>query len=196
MRGAMAEMAEMTALPRIGDSGNKYCPAVQLNIARPQLYTSRTFIRYLSYRLTYILVGDGLTEQGVFGGEHIDQGDSPCGLSAMVPCSDLPQGYEAGRFHLLSLGVYVVLDRIPVVYFTGRLLHGGTPPLAPPTATQVETWAYRCVLIFYPASRMISGSTQVYMAASGIPDRGITLPHELFSARYISHNRYNFPYVV
>ena len=118
----------------------------------------------------------------MFGGDHTDQGDSPCGLSAMVPCSDLPDGYEAGRFHLLSLGVFIVLDKIPVVYFTGRLLHGGTPPLAPSTVTHIEPWAYRCVLIFYPASRIISGSTQVYMAASGIPDRGITLPHEIFTA--------------
>ena len=44
MREAMGEMADMTAMPRIGDSGNKYCPSVQLNIARPQLYTSRKFI--------------------------------------------------------------------------------------------------------------------------------------------------------
>ena len=142
------------------------------------------YIYYVVALLTRYLE-NGLTEQGMFGGEHTDQGDSPCGLSAMVPCSDLPPGYQAGRFHLLSLGVYVVLDQIPVVYFTGRLLHGGTPPLAPPSATEVEQWAYRCVLIFYPASRIISGSTQMYMAASGIPDRGITLPYEMFTARYV-----------
>lgn len=40
MRDIMADMADMLALPRIGDSGNVYCPAVQLNLARPQLYTS------------------------------------------------------------------------------------------------------------------------------------------------------------
>ena len=40
MRDAMADMADMVAMPRIGDSDNVFCPAVQLNIARPQLYDS------------------------------------------------------------------------------------------------------------------------------------------------------------
>lgn len=122
MPEAMGEMADMTAMPRIGDSGNTYCPSVQLDIARPQLYTSCKSIHHLCYKFTYLYIGNGLKEQGVFGGEHTDQGDSPCSLSAMVPYSDLPKGYKAGRFHLLSLGVYIVLDQIPVVYFTGRLL--------------------------------------------------------------------------
>ena len=41
----------------------------------------------------------------------MDQGDLACGLSGMVPCSDLPPGYEAGRFHLLSVVIFCVLLR-------------------------------------------------------------------------------------
>ena len=55
MRDAMANMADMVAMPRIGDSGNVFCPAVQLNIARPQLYNSsmsHVFI-YLRCDLTF-----------------------------------------------------------------------------------------------------------------------------------------------
>ena len=50
MRDAMADMADMVAMPRIGDSGNVFCPAVQLNIARPQLYDSST--SHLNFLLT------------------------------------------------------------------------------------------------------------------------------------------------
>ena len=50
MRDAMADMADMVAMPRIGDSGNVFCPAVQLNIARPQLYDSSTY--HLNFLLT------------------------------------------------------------------------------------------------------------------------------------------------
>ena len=55
MIDAMSEMEEMTAMPRIGDTGTKYCPSVQLNIARPQLYTSRNCLYLLCRRLTYTL---------------------------------------------------------------------------------------------------------------------------------------------
>ena len=103
----------------------------------------------------------------------MDQGDLACGLSGMVPCSDLPPGYEAGRFHLLSVGIFCVLDKVSVVYFTGRLRHGGTKEIVP--------WAYQCVLIFYPASRIVTGTNRPYMAATGIPGEGIYLPKEAYS---------------
>lgn len=99
----------------------------------------------------------------------------------MVSLSDHPGNYQGGRFHLISLGVYVVLDQIDVFYFVGHHLHGGTPPLAPEGEEQVEDWAYRCVVIFYPASKMISGSTQVFMAGSGVRGKPVTLPREVFS---------------
>ena len=40
IRQVMSDMAEMTAMPRVGDSGNIFCPSVQLNIAQPQLADS------------------------------------------------------------------------------------------------------------------------------------------------------------
>lgn len=98
----------------------------------------------------------------------------------MVPISDIPQGWDAGRFHLLTLGIYFVLDRVDVIYFTGQLIHGGTPPLAPEGVKDIVPWAYRCVLIFYPASRIVSGSTQTYIAGSGVKGDPVTLPREVF----------------
>ena len=49
---------------------------------------------------------------GFFGGDHTDEMDLAAGLSAMVVGSDLPETYEAGRFHLLYLGLYVDLGNI------------------------------------------------------------------------------------
>ena len=102
----------------------------------------------------------------------------------MLPCSDLPKGYEPGRFHLLPLGIFVELIGMPAFIFTGRIYHGGTAPLAPDGTEDIEPWAYRFVMIFYPASRIITDSTQTYMAASGIRGRGITLPYETFGPKY------------
>ena len=58
MREIMADMSDMFAMPRIGDSGNVYCPAVQLNLARPHLYNSSTyfFISIISLSYTYVFV--------------------------------------------------------------------------------------------------------------------------------------------
>ena len=68
MREIMADMSDMFAMPRIGDSGNVYCPAVQLNLARPHLYDSSTyffiFIIYLSY--TYVFVSWGTYRSSFF----------------------------------------------------------------------------------------------------------------------------------
>ena len=120
---------------------------------------------------------------GFFGGDHTDEMDLAAGLSAMVVGSHLPEDYEAGRFHLLSLGVYVDLGKIHVVYFSGRLWHSGTPPLAPPGSQEVATWAYCFVLILYPASRLLLGTSKTVLAAQSSgekSDKELTVPPELF----------------
>lgn len=103
---------------------------------------------------TYQLLENGLTQMGFFGGGHTDDMDLAAGLSVMVEGSHLPDDYEAGEFHLLSLGVYVGLANMHVVFFSGCLCHSGTPPLAP--SGEIETWAYHFVLILNPASRMMT----------------------------------------
>ncbi|KAK7689205.1 hypothetical protein QCA50_007896 [Cerrena zonata] len=165
MRDTIADMTDMLAMPHVGSPKNKWCPSVQLNIAQPRRYNSN----------------QGLDEQEFFGGLHRDLGDIICSISALVSLSDNPKNYEGGRFHLISLGVYVVLDEIDVFYFSGHHLHGGTPPLAPEGEENIEDWAYRCVVIFYPASKIISGSSQVFMAGSGIHGEPVTLPRKVFS---------------
>ena len=87
---------------------------------------------------------------------------------------------DPGRFHLLTLGVYFLLDEAHPIYFTGQLPHGGTAPLAAPGVDEIEHWAYRFVIIFYPALRILTGNAQTYMAASGVRGEPVTLPREVF----------------
>ena len=91
-----------------------------------------------------------------FGGKHDDKHDSVLSLSNMTVLSDMPDSYEPGRFHLVGLGVYVQLSTFRSIYFSGRLQHGGTSPLAPP-GMQPVSWACRCVVIGYPAGAYVNG---------------------------------------
>ena len=63
---------------------------------------------------------------------HVDCLDCVGCLTTMMAMSRLPEGYEAGRFHLLALGVYARLDFMKILVFCGLNKHGGTPPIAPP----------------------------------------------------------------
>lgn len=111
-------------------------------------------------------------EQGFFGGGHVDKNDFAGSLTCIINLSDSPEGYESGRFHILSLGLFVVLDKVSQIYFSGRLRHGGTPPLAPSHATIVDSAAVRCVLVLYPAGQIVTGQYKMPLTAShpgGVP---------------------------
>ena len=60
----------------------------------------------------------GLKGMGGFGTTegHIDKFDSIGALTTMIANSRIPDGYEAGHFHLLWLGCYIVLTPFKMVY--------------------------------------------------------------------------------
>lgn len=93
-----------------------------------------------------------------FGGSHADDRDAVTGLSSMTVLSDLPGNpdYDPGRFHILLLGIYVVLEPFANFYFSGRMQHGGTPPIAP-RGQEPESWQYRAVVISYPSGKVQQG---------------------------------------
>lgn len=86
----------------------------------------------------------------------------------MISNPDLPdeEGWEGGRFHLVELGLYVKLDHLVVITFSGLRLHGGTPPLAPPGAV-IPAWAYRCVEVAYPQGATMDGRASMNIAING-----------------------------
>ncbi|EPT00498.1 hypothetical protein FOMPIDRAFT_1049542 [Fomitopsis schrenkii] len=117
----------------------------------------------------------GLVGMGHFGGAHTDEMD-----------------LAAGRFHLLSLGVYVDLANIHVVFFSGRLHHSGTPPLAPQGVEEIAHWAYHFVLILYPASKLLLGTSKIALSATTSGNKSNdphTVPPEVF------HPKVPFPTV-
>lgn len=106
---------------------------------------------------------------GFFGGAHTDRGDSAGGTTCMMAHSDIPEDYHPGRFHLIELGVYVVLEELVCINFTGLRYHGGTPPTCP-DGIPVH-WAYRFILIFYPNNRMLDGAS--LHAFASLPHGGL-----------------------
>jgi hypothetical protein len=96
---------------------------------------------------------------GEFGAQdgHIDRCDSAGGLTTMVANSRLPEGYEAGRFHLLGLGCYIKLEHSMTMAFCGLNRHGGSPPIAPP-GEELLLHAYRLMTVLYPPQSMMSGA--------------------------------------
>lgn len=104
------------------------------------------------------------------GGYHLDTNDGEGGMTFMVPLSDLPEdaGWEPGWFHLLALGVFIVLDPLTLIYFTGRQMHEGTAPLAP-SNTIPQKWACRLVVVAYPSGRIQRGNVKHAWAASHFP---------------------------
>lgn len=103
---------------------------------------------------------------GYFGGPHIDMKDSVGSFSVMASLCDLPKGkgWEPGRFHLLAVGVYFVLDEFALIYFTGRLRHGGTSPTAP-RRYKMKGWEYRLVVIGYPSEKIQMADSRQPLAA-------------------------------
>lgn len=103
---------------------------------------------------------------GHYGNGHTDGHDSPTGFSCIIPVSDLTgePGEEPGRFHFISRGFYVVLEPMVTIFFSGRQLHGGTAPLAPPGKV-APSWALRCILVGYPSRAILEGSARHCLAA-------------------------------
>ena len=94
------------------------------------------FIVVIYSVLFFFVATDMSTEMGQFGqkNSHIDQKDDPGAETAMLSLVSVPpdKGYEPGRFHLLSMGLYIKLDPFKLMGFSGLRKHGGTPPLLPP----------------------------------------------------------------
>ena len=79
------------------------------------------------------------------------------------------EGYEPGRFHLLSMGLYIKLDLFKLMGFSGLRKHGGTPPLSPPGKPPADS-AYRIMVVMYPPASMLSQSANHRAGFGSLPD--------------------------
>ncbi len=101
---------------------------------------------------------------GHFGGSHTDGHDCRLSLSCATTLSDIPDGWEPGRLHLLGLGMFVSLNLGDQFFFSGLLQHGGTSPLAPDNE-EIPDWAYRTLIIAYPPTSFVIGNVRHAFAA-------------------------------
>ena len=116
----------------------------------------------------------------MFGGPHYDKHDGSHSLSSMSTASDLPNepGWDYGRFHLLGIGAYVELEPFTAIYFSGRLRHGGTAPVAPEGVVP-PPWAYRMVIIGYPPRQIILGKARHAFAALPFSNQTLYISPEM-----------------
>jgi hypothetical protein len=87
---------------------------------------------------------------------HIDQKDDPGAETAMLSLVNVPadEGYESGRFNLLSMGLYIKLNPFKLMGFSGLRKHGGTPPLSPSGKPPADSACRIMVIMYSPASML------------------------------------------
>ena len=86
---------------------------------------------------------------------HTDEGDDEAGLTCMISNSRIPESYEPGHFHLLGMGMYVIVKPKVASIFSGLGKHGGTPPIAPKGVTPSED-AVWLMIVFYCTKAALS----------------------------------------
>ena len=117
---------------------------------------------------------------------YYDRNDHPGGLTTMISNFHLPLVYQPGRFHLFSFGLFVKLNRLRAITFSGLRKHGGTPPIAPPDQP-VDHWAYRLMFVLYPPKAMLdaAGRTMIGLATN-IPGDLLCATPEMTTLMYVS----------
>ncbi|KAG8959595.1 hypothetical protein FRC05_007659 [Tulasnella sp. 425] len=105
---------------------------------------------------------------GQAGDSHTDDLDDLLALSVMSVGSKLRKGIDPGRFHLLELGFFVVLNPGLAVAFSGLHQHGGTAPVVP-YSMDLDPSDIRATAISYPTKSIIEGNCNfaVYHTSSG-----------------------------
>ncbi|KAA1479704.1 hypothetical protein DENSPDRAFT_898846 [Dentipellis sp. KUC8613] len=152
---AMQSLQDVVCAPVIGHESNCMFDSLQVNISPA---TSENDDDTLGN-------ADML---GRSGETHVDFRDYLGSYSSMVSLPDYPPHWEPARFEMASLGIFVLLEGVVSLIFSGRHKHRGTslrrPANDPPTP-----WAYRLNLICYPAETVAKGDGIVPLAAFPTP---------------------------
>ena len=184
-RNAFKANVELTGQPSIGLLGVHGTSSVQINISaagldasgKHSVYTaSPPFVHHLGVehqQLTITALSDNrlASQLGDFGCEHFDRNDSPDHFTTMFSNPDIPTEYEPGAFHILQLGVFVVLRKFVGVTFSGRRRYVGTAP-TPPLGFSGAPYAYRFNVVWYPKQAAVDGNSRWTLAS--LPGRGST----------------------
>ncbi|KAJ7645076.1 hypothetical protein DFH06DRAFT_1476947 [Mycena polygramma] len=168
LQGLLQQHSDFVNKPRTGSPDNWAYGTTQINIAAAKMETADPENATLSADLA------------TFGVGHIDGGDAPAYTTHMGCYHDVPKKYKPGRFHILQLGVFVLLEQYCGINFYGLRKHGGTASMCPLGGT-LRSWAYRFVAISYPPKRMVNGTARFSLAA--LPnEQALLIPPEMINA--------------
>jgi len=120
---------------------------------------------------------------GMYGGEHIDTRDCPGSFTHVYALSDLPNHYYPGRFHLLEIGAYIVLNNHVGINFSGLYFHGSSPPYPPGNEEPLES-AVRYAGVLYPPLKMTDGGGRIALASMPF-NKFLEIPPELTNMLYV-----------
>ena len=176
----------------MGTALNVAYTGAQLNLSGAESHDSSKHIQAYMYRISQAASEETLARSiGPFGDAHRDKKDSPAHYTHMTAMSDLPNGYDPGRFFILYPGVFISLDNYSCINFSGLRFHGSTPPRAPAGADPSELlWATRFCLIHYPPRGQTSGNMRYALGA--LPDHSIFfIPPEMTNAMWVRFFQYH-----
>lgn len=108
--------------------------------------------------------------------DGMDDGSFPTG---MVFHPRLPQDYFGGDFRIIDFGCFIIISSPIFAYFSGRNMHGGTPPRAPKGATTVTLDAYRFSVVCYPNQKTVRGTGPTSLGPLAAGDKVLTVPPEI-----------------
>jgi len=133
----LQEHADMVNLPHVGIDENVAFPTVQANVTPAVALNDALGILQYIDKLIYshfLYIDKGLEAlMGFFGltAGHTDDGDDEASLTCMISNSCIPDDYEAGRFHIFGLRMYVIMKPKTAVFFSGLRKHSRTPLITP-----------------------------------------------------------------
>nr|GAT48228.1 predicted protein [Mycena chlorophos] len=152
MLDAMKAGASVRNVPAYGVDDNHYFGTTQVNVAAAQRPAAKDHTLFNDHKF--------------FGGAHHDRGDSVGHYTSMTDHSVLPSNYTPGFFFLHGLGVFVVLEPLLTVVFTGLRQHGGTSPLSPEgEEIELDITAVRLTAVTYPPGALMNGMGRLIIAA-------------------------------
>ncbi|TFK55357.1 hypothetical protein OE88DRAFT_1642531 [Heliocybe sulcata] len=91
---------------------------------------------------------------GRAGDAHPDSHDQIGSFSALIVANDTPPGYTHAHFHLIELGLFIVMERETAIMFSGLRLHTRAPSMAPPSVVEIPPDIYSLVFVLYLSTEL------------------------------------------
>ena len=109
--------------------------------------------------LTHNIAKMCLLALGHFAEPHINKQDAGAALTVMTFVLSIPENYSLGIFAYHNFKLFIKLEKISIVYFTGLHCHGRTM-LSPPHGEVPHPSAYCLTIICYPNAWMMHGNSR------------------------------------